>query len=52
MSLALGRLLRRGVPDVFLLTRTGPGSKLTLLLNDSGTISCDGGKQSRSPMPG
>ncbi len=29
-------------PDLFLLTRTGAGSKLTLLVNDSGTISCDG----------
>jgi hypothetical protein len=29
-------------PDLFLLTRTGPGAKLTLLINDSGTISCDG----------
>jgi hypothetical protein len=29
-------------PDLFLLTRTGTGQKLTLLVNDSGTISCDG----------
>ena len=29
-------------PDLFLLTRTGQGSKLTLLLNDSGTIRCNG----------
>jgi hypothetical protein len=29
-------------PDLFLLTRTGQGQKLTLLVNDSGTISCDG----------
>jgi hypothetical protein len=28
--------------DVLLLTRTGQGSTLTLLVNDSGTISCDG----------
>jgi hypothetical protein len=28
-------------PDLFLLTRTGPGKTLTLLVNDSGTISCD-----------
>lgn len=31
-------------PDLFLLTRTGAGSKLTLLINDSGTIRCNGGK--------
>jgi hypothetical protein len=34
-------------PDVFLLTRTGAGSKLTLLINDSGTIRCNGGKANR-----
>jgi len=32
------------LPDLFLLTRTGQGSKLTLLVNDSGTIRCNGGK--------
>ncbi len=32
-------------PDLFLVTRTGAhGQKLTLLVNDGGTISCDGGK--------
>jgi hypothetical protein len=31
-------------PDLFLLTRTGQGSKLTLLVNDSGTIRCNGAK--------
>jgi hypothetical protein len=30
-------------PDLFLLTRTGSGPKLTLLVNDSGTIRCNGG---------
>lgn len=30
--------------DLFLLTRTGQGSKLTLLVNDGGTIRCNGGK--------
>jgi hypothetical protein len=29
-------------PDLFLLTRTGQGSKLTLLVNDTGTVSCNG----------
>ncbi len=30
--------------DLFLLTRTGQGSKLTLLINDAGTVRCDGAK--------
>jgi hypothetical protein len=30
-------------PDLFLLTRTGQGPKLTLLVNDGGTIRCNGG---------
>jgi hypothetical protein len=29
-------------PDLFLLTRTGEGAKLTMLVNDGGTISCNG----------
>jgi hypothetical protein len=29
-------------PDLFVLTRTGQGKKLTLLVNDGGTISCNG----------
>jgi hypothetical protein len=36
-------------PDLFVLTRTGAGQKLTLLVNDSGTISCDGRKA--KPLP-
>jgi len=28
-------------PDLFLLTRTGSGPRLTLLVSDDGTISCD-----------
>jgi hypothetical protein len=31
-------------PDLFLLTRTGQGSKLTLLVNYGGTLRCNGGK--------
>jgi hypothetical protein len=30
--------------DLFLLTRSGQGKQLTLLVNDSGTIRCNGGK--------
>jgi hypothetical protein len=33
--------------DLFLLTRTGQGSRLTLLVNDGGTIRCNGGKAKR-----
>lgn len=38
-------------PDLFLLTRTGPGGRLTLLVNDSGTISCDGRRAQSLPDP-
>lgn len=34
-------------PDLFLLTRTGVGDKLTLLINDGGTIRCN----DRAPRP-
>jgi hypothetical protein len=34
-------------PDDFLLTRTGGSGPLTELVNDSGTISCNGGKARR-----
>jgi hypothetical protein len=38
-------------PDLFLLSRTGQGARLTLLVNDSGTISCDGAKAKALPDP-
>jgi hypothetical protein len=38
-------------PDLFVLTRTGQGKPLTLLVNDSGTIRCDGGKAKSLPDP-
>lgn len=31
-------------PDLFLLKRVGQGQTLTMLINDAGTISCDGAK--------
>ena len=31
--------------DLFLVTRTGPGPKLTMLVDQSGGITCNGGKQ-------
>lgn len=37
--------------DLFLVTRTGPGPKLSLLVNEDGTISCDGGKAKQLPDP-
>jgi hypothetical protein len=36
-------------PDLFTLSRTGQGKPLTLLVNDSGTIRCDGGKTKSLP---
>jgi hypothetical protein len=39
-------------PDLFLVTRTDAhGQKLSLLVNDGGTISCDGGKPKNLPDP-
>jgi hypothetical protein len=38
-------------PDLFLLTRTGEGSRLTLLVSDSGTIRCNGGRARRLSDP-
>jgi hypothetical protein len=40
--LAAGCGLNVSSPDLFLLTRTGQGRTLTLLVNDSGTIRCNG----------
>jgi hypothetical protein len=39
-------------PDLFLVTRAGAhGHKLSLLVNDGGTISCNGGKSKDLPDP-
>jgi len=39
-------------PDLFLVTRTGAhGQRLSLLVNDGATISCDGGKAKSLPDP-
>jgi len=35
--------------DLFQVTRTGQGQKLTLLVNDSGTVACNGGKPKSLP---
>jgi len=37
--------------DLFLLTRSGQGGTLTLLVNDGGTIRCDGGRTRPLPDP-
>ena len=37
--------------DLFLLTRTGQGQQLTLLVSDGGTIRCDGGRARSLPAP-
>jgi hypothetical protein len=38
-------------PDLFLLARTGaiPGARLTLLVNDGGTVRCNGGAPRQLP---
>jgi hypothetical protein len=40
-------------PDLFVLTRSGsiPGAQLTLLVNDGGTVRCNGAKAVRLPDP-
>jgi hypothetical protein len=40
-------------PDLFLLTRAGtiPGAHLTLLVNDGGTVRCNGGAPRTLPDP-
>jgi hypothetical protein len=43
--LAGGCGLNVELADLFLLTRTGQGSKLTMLVNSGGQITCNGGKQ-------
>ena len=43
-ALVLAGCLNVQAADLFLLTRTGQGPKLTLLINDSGTIRCNGAK--------
>jgi hypothetical protein len=37
--------------DLFLVTRTGEGQRLSMLVNDDGTISCNGGKAKQLPDP-
>jgi hypothetical protein len=37
--------------DLFLVTRTGQGQTLSMLVNDDGTISCNGGKPKPLPDP-
>jgi hypothetical protein len=38
-------------PDLFAVTRSGPGPKLTMVVNGSGTIVCNGGKTKQLPDP-
>lgn len=44
LALLAGCGLNVQSPDLFLLTRTGQGPRLTMLVNDSGTISCNGAR--------
>jgi hypothetical protein len=38
-------------PDLFVITRTGQGARTSLLVNDGGTIRCDGGPARPLPDP-
>jgi len=55
LALAVAALALAGCgaasPDVFLLTRSGslPGARLTLLVNDGGTVRCNGGAPRQLP---
>lgn len=55
LIIALGATLLSGCgidmtsADLFVLTRTGQGQTLTMLVNDSGTIRCNGGHT--KPLP-
>ncbi len=44
-ALIAGCGLNVELPDLFLVTRTGPGPKLTMVVNESGGITCNGGRQ-------
>jgi hypothetical protein len=50
-ALVAGCGLSVQAPDLFLLTRTGQGARLTLLVNDAGTVRCDGGRALSLPDP-
>jgi len=49
LVMALAGCLSIQSADLFLLTRTGGGPKLTLLLSDGGTVRCNGGPA--KPLP-
>jgi hypothetical protein len=38
-------------PDLFQVTRTGPGPRQSMLVNSAGTIACNGGKPKQLPDP-
>jgi len=38
-------------PDLFLITRTGPGGRLTVLVSYGGAVSCDGQHSGSLPDP-
>lgn len=53
VALASGALAGCGLavqaPDLFALTRTGGGKPLTMVVNDGGTVTCDGGRAKAMP---
>jgi hypothetical protein len=50
-AIALAGCLNVQSPDLFLITRTGQAGRLTLLVNDGGTIRCNGGRARRLSDP-
>jgi hypothetical protein len=51
MALLAGCGFAVQAPDLLLLTRTGEGGRLMLLVNDGGTIACNGGRPRPLPDP-
>lgn len=51
LALVLAGCLNVQAPDLFVLTRTGAGQRLTMLVNDDGTIRCNGGRARNLPDP-
>jgi hypothetical protein len=49
LAAVLGGCLSVQAGDLFLLTRTGVGPRLTLLVSDGGTVRCNGG--AARPLP-
>jgi hypothetical protein len=51
LALGLGGCFEVTAPDLFLLQRTGAGRPFSILVNDGGLISCNGGHFKHLPDP-